>query len=306
MDAVTGDSWIGRQSPLVKFALGMLMALALWLVWATYGIRFIIWFWTDSWSPVKGSELQALGQVGDLFGGINALFAAFAFVGVAIAAYYQYRTFRLQSEQHTRQSFEPLFFKLLDAQSPPEKLDARSVIDGREGDKHPHVIDLDQCMQHYRRSLTVKAKEYRTEDPKAALRWDVFRPQYTAFYVHNDGTLAPYFRKLFHVFRFIAESDLRMDEKVRYANIARASLNKNELLLLLLNGAAREGGDFKPLIEGLGLLKHVATRHIVETDSIDQQLVRGFFRATASMGSAEREAYWSENPSERPLWLRPK
>jgi hypothetical protein len=85
---------------------GVTFAVILWALWATLGIRFFLWFWTDSWSldsaPASGKlgtasvpnvaasasgtstgrelGVAQLGQVGDLFSGVNALFAAFAFL----------------------------------------------------------------------------------------------------------------------------------------------------------------------------------------------------------------------------------
>jgi hypothetical protein len=60
----------------------------LWIWWWTHGIHIV---------AAKLVETQTLGQVGDLFGGINALFAAFAFAGVGVAAYYQHLSWKLLS-----------------------------------------------------------------------------------------------------------------------------------------------------------------------------------------------------------------
>ena len=120
---------------------------------------------------------------------------------------------------------------------------------------------------------------------------------YRDFYNANDGELAPYFRKLYHLFKFIAHSDLRWDDKVRYANIARASLNKDELLLLLLNCVSEKGTEFRPLVEGLGLLKHLPT-------SPERDIAGQCYSPTAFMQSIDRAKFWMYNPSKRPHWAK--
>jgi Putative phage abortive infection protein len=304
--------WFGAQSISVQLLVGGCCAAVLWLAWAIVGIRFAYWAWTGEWLPWRalaepGTAISRLGQIGDLFGGVNALFAAFAFVGVAIAAYYQHKTFVLQSEQSTRQAFEPLFFKLVDRHEPPQTLDVITLNSSAPVSTAPgQDLKFDDAMQQYRKLLLKVVKRARGDTPDLAqkVRWESFDEQYAAFYLRNDVVLAPYFRKLYHIFKFIAESGLAPAEKVRYANIARASLNKNEVLLLLLNGNFSEGKDFRPLIEGFGLLKHAASKGD-EDQTFDQELAHALYCESASLGSSGREHYWHTHSAERPTWMGP-
>ena len=289
-------SWWESSSLGVKLLVGALAAIALWLLWAFAFIRIVLWYWTGSSIPkgADGTQLAQLGQIGDLFGGINALFAAFAFVGVALAAYYQHKTFKLQAEQHVRQSFEPLFFQLLQAHRAPATLiavNARAAPDS--------MYALPDCMNAMRAAMNEAFLNSQRSDPTPPPLLHVVTRLYRAFYSANDGELAPYFRKLYHLFKFIAHSDLRWDDKVRYANIARASLNKDELRLLLLNCASEKGAEFKPLVEGLGLLKHLPT-----VTSIEKDIAGQCFSPTAVMQSSDRAKFWMHNPSKRPHWTK--
>jgi hypothetical protein len=300
--------WWDAQGVGVQLLVGGCAAIALWLLWA-----FVVVRWLAIALGKKADDIspETLGQVGDLFGGINALFAAFAFVGVAIAAYYQHRTFILQSEQSSRQAFEPLFFKLLEAHKP-----LQTLLLGWEPEQRWKLYSLSQCMEGMRERLGAAF-----EDNAERTSWDTARlgpvelekrkvndtlakarRTYEPFYARNDGDLAPYFRKLYQVFKFIAQSTLSSREKVRYANIARASLNKDELLLLALNCATTRGADFKPLVEALGLLKHIPEARR-DSETVEKELARHLYRPTATMGSEQREIWWGRFPSERPDWL---
>jgi hypothetical protein len=82
----------------------VVLAVAVWAAWGLYGAPFVALVWADPGDNT--TTLARLRQAGDLLGGINALFAALAFAGVAIAAYTQWRS------SH-KQAFESAFFNAL-------------------------------------------------------------------------------------------------------------------------------------------------------------------------------------------------
>lgn len=280
----------GELSLAAKLFTGIAVAVIILGLWGFALIRVAARYWMGTWDP-SGTEL---GQLGDLFGGVNALFAAFAFVGVAIAAFYQHKTFKLQTEQNVRQAFEPLFFMLLDRQTPPTLLTAKF-------DSLPiatHEAPLAQCMETMRLKIIAMDSSMKM---KARPLSDI-KETYGHLYWANDGVLAPYFRKLYHLFKFIALSDLPPHTKVQYANIARAGLNKDELLLLAINCTTPQGAEFKPIVEGLGLLKHLWGADGVETP--DTIFAKAHIDLTATMSYARRAAYWSQSPAEQPEWMK--
>jgi hypothetical protein len=80
---------------------------------------------------------------------------------------------------------------------------------------------------------------------------------YSIVYNHYQPILGHYFRNLYHVFRFIANSDFPEDQKRRYSSLARAQLSSGELLMLFYNCLSPSGEKFKPLVIEFGLLEHL-------------------------------------------------
>lgn len=216
----------------------------LWVGWALWGVGLF----TRRW---PAADLQALGQTGDLFGGINALFAAYAFTGVALAAYFQYRTFmhveeqvQLQTDQATRQAFEPLFFRLLELNraAVPVNLVYSPLWDGQ--------LSLNASVEQLTYWLArMDFYSQLTNMSDAQLAREVNESLYAQFYSKNEDRLGPYFRTLARVFDLIDRSALPQAEKVRYADIARALLTRSELVLLIFNSSTSRGFHFRPLME---------------------------------------------------------
>ena len=86
------------------------------------------------------------------------------------------------------------------------------------------------------------------------------------FNVYQAG-LGHYFRTLYHVIKFVDESDaLKLENadadkknRRRYTSLVRAQLSAFELELLFYNGISPYGEKFKPLIEKYGLLENFNT-----------------------------------------------
>lgn len=266
-------------------------ALFLWLLWGLLGVQLVAAYWKWVNSAIATSvDLSTLGQAGDLFGGINALFAAFAFAGVALAAFYQYKTWKLQAEatqmarvEHIQQSFEPLFFKLLErfeAVNEP----ARDVF-VKEGQ---YVV-----REAYR--------AYRTSGAEIDQRGAVPRPEVLAPFMSvcegRNSTIGPYFRSLFQIFKFISKSKLTRDQKILYANIARANLSEIDVTMLGFNCMTKLGKDFVPYVEAYGLLKHVEDRDAVE-------IFQHYYSPSAFQSSRRRLEYWrTEGKGREPRFL---
>jgi len=82
---------------------------------------------------------------------------------------------------------------------------------------------------------------------------------YQKFYSKHANDLGHYFRALYHLIKFVDESDFvdksDIEGRRRYTSIARAQLSIHELGLLFYNGVSSYGDKFKPLIEKYGLLE---------------------------------------------------
>jgi hypothetical protein len=299
-------AWWARLSLGGQLAWGVVAAAMLWLLWATIGIRLVILLWTGRWLPWRIDEtaFQQLGQVGDLFGGVNALFAAFAFVGVAIAAYYQHRTFKLQHDQqrmlvdqHALQIVEPLFFKLLDGARTPGTLRVRRGSPTDISEEDP----FSQAVAKFRKSLSRTWDLTQSQHPSEPVRWDEVDLVYRALFDDNENDLAPYFRRLYHIFKLVAHSQLSLPDKFRYAHIARDDMNRDQLLLLAVHGQTDEGKGLRQYIEGFGLLRHLFRREDAEPQNVEQRIA-ALYTPSAIRDQKGRMAYWEEHPDEYPEW----
>ena len=114
---------------------------------------------------------------------------------------------------------------------------------------------------------------------------DMHRGIYTTY----ENMLGPYFRTLYHVFKFVdGQASLDEQEKVDYANIARAQLSRFEIALLFYNCLTPFGGGFKPLIEKYGILKHVNDADLA---NLAHRTDPTLYRPTAFMSQERRGAF---------------
>ena len=180
----------------------------------------------------------------------------------------QQEQFRLQQESMTRQSFENLFFQLLNLQSKVASEfqvtlgTAYTGVAGfkplygrlKEGFTHAALADFD---------LKNKAKGI---NPSVETRREFAIQQYLAFYQPFHAELGHYFRNLYHIFKFIKSSDFEHKEQRRYSSLARAQLSPYELTLLFYNGITPLGDKFKLLIEEFGLLENLEKSLLIEPE----------------------------------------
>jgi hypothetical protein len=284
------------------------LAFAVWVLWGVGGILVIHWYW-HTFRADGDNTIQQLGQLGDLFGGVNALFAAFAFGGVAIAAYYQQRTFALARAAHAQQAFDPLFVHLLGGVKCPDVLWPPSAqsegmvdLDGR--------VSFEEAIESVRGSISRSDRDCLLGDAlvldigdsggsftlyelgDSPYRQPVYAAPFAELYRRNEDALSSYLRSLFHVFHLIGSSQLDDATKAARADVARSRLllSKEHVLLLALAGLSDRHSELKPLIEEFGLLESVwryPPRSGAET--IDAALARERYGPTATMPYRERQ-----------------
>lgn len=255
--------------------------LVLWLGWGLGGVWWVSRFWHGA-TP----GIQEMGQTGDLFGGINALFAAYAFAGVAVAAWFQRQTYQVAEAQLRQQAFEPLFFHLLEltrAISPQ-----RLVHPGIRGEPSVELSEFASYLQE--RIFPLLPRMIKQDQPQNS---DLCDQQFAPLYLANEDALGPYFRSLYHVFKLIQRSNLPMADKLRYGSIARSTLSRSQLFLLMVDCCTPRGRDFRPLTEEFGLLKHIPRDPNQPTG--EELLAELMFSPTAVMDAAGRAAYRREH-----------
>lgn len=274
--------------------------------------------------PTVAMTLAELGQVGDLFGGINALFGALAFIGVGFAAYYQRQTFLQQREdskenadalklsndtnkallenaesstktniallRNAKQNlFHSLFFRMVEeVHTTIERIELTDEsIYGAACEPSPTT---DQKLDYIKSKLEQLFKDIKAAN--AAYGTDrgkyVLQQFHDTFYYENTKTLGPFFRNLYHTFSIINDPEMSYEEQSNYSKIARASINERILILVMLNGLTVQGRNLKELIERYGLLKHLSARQ-GGTDYA-KQIAEIYYDHTAFKGFYRRSA----------------
>lgn len=258
----------------------------LWLIWGMWGIAWFASRWPDN------GTLERLGQAGDLFGGINALFAAFAFVGVAVAAWFQFETFSVVKQQaaearihQAQQAFEPLFFKLLELSREVRPTKLMHMDQWRGG------LSPDEAATHFSSELAKTGWAAKASlgfgDNNEGMK--VLEDLYAGIYSQSEQ-LGPFFRSLYHLFKRIDSSGLPWAQRIEYANIARATIEPAELFLLAVNCMTRRGVEFRPLIAKYGLLKHLPGERDRRSGGIG--LLQTLWPPAAFLGTNDRATLW--------------
>ncbi|MCT8174348.1 putative phage abortive infection protein [Variovorax sp. CY25R-8] len=241
-------------------------------------------------------RFSQLGQTGDLFGGVNALFAAIALIGVFWAATMQWRSLTEGRRAAAEQRFETMFFELL--RLTREVLERVEVPMPRaQNAAMPGSTSSSFMTKSGASALNALASRYFSDYPVATS--EEFRPFFlqqlvnrykTRVYQANPSALGPYFRLLFQTFDLVANAKIDEGKRVRYSNIARGQISDGAVLLLALNGLTWRGWKFVPLIERFGLLEHMHQRYLRKY----LPLLRVAYRERAFQGSALRDKASSE------------
>ncbi len=168
----------------------------------------------------------------------------------------QKKQFALQHQSLKRQNFESAFFELLSFQNQiTEQL--RRVVKWSLGmAERTDVTEGRLCFSAWYKTLQggFEAMAKSEEDKKNR---DFVVNVYCDFYHDYQASLGHYFRTLYHVFKFVKESDIDTRQKRRYTSLVRAQLSTGELVFLFYNCLSPFGEKFKPLVEEFGLLEHL-------------------------------------------------
>jgi len=245
-------------------------------------------------STAISDRFSQLGQTGDLFGGVNALFAAMALIGVFWAATMQWRSLTEGRRATAEQRFEMLFFELLRlTREVLERIEVPSSI------KSPLMAST--TAKSGASALNGLANRHFTNfqvDDTETLRAYFLQTLVNVYkkrvYGAHPSALGPYFRLLFQTFDLVATAKIDEEKRVQYANIARGQISDGAVLLLALNGLTWRGRKFVPLIERFGLLEHMHQRYLRTFRS----LLRMAYRERAFQGSELRAKYPTEPAPE--------
>ena len=231
------------------------------------------WLFFPSFLTRCYDDILEKGAYGDTYGTVNALFTALAFVGVIATIYLQRKELilqrrvleltrdelegqreqlQIQSGTFKQQRFESTFFQLISIHS--DNVSSLFILDDADRAKTKQTGRA--CLLLQRDELSRYISELSKENT------DIENAINSAFDKLFENTrrshLGHYFRQLYHIVKFVDDSEEIEDEyKQRYADFVQAQLNNDELILLAYNGLSKHGNNFRSLIEKYGLLENL-------------------------------------------------
>ncbi len=215
------------------------------------------------------------GVFGDYIGGtIGTIVGAISIYLVYITYISQVKFARKQDEAMKRQQFETTFFSLLEQQQI-----IRSQLKGIIGDEtYEGILYLQGLKSQLEDALSELnyIQDEVTEDNKVMLKNRV-NGLYIDFFLPNVSNLGHYFRHLYHILKYIDDSQLSDSKK--YADLLQSQLSNDELYLLAVNGISNYGRrKMLPLMDKYGFLEN----YNANGDMLIVKLLSIFYKQTKS------------------------
>lgn len=190
---------------------------------------------------------------GDYIGGtVGTIVGAISIYLVYITYTSQVKFARKQDEAMKRQQFETTFFSMLEQQQI-----IRSQLKGIIGDKtYEGILYLQGLKSQLEDALSELnyIQDEVTEDNMVMLKNKV-NDLYIDFFLPNVSNLGHYFRHLYHILKFIDDSQL--SESKKYADLLQSQLSNDELYMIAINGISNYGRKkMLPLMDEYGLLEN--------------------------------------------------
>ena len=175
------------------------------------------------------------------------------------------KVFQEQTLTQQKQRFESTFFQLLNLHN--------QIVSSIDITANSKTYNGRDCFKHLYEKLKYAAENRARrlhQDKKEEI--DILEV-YNLLFDRDHSDLGHYFRQLYHIFKFVKNSDLDESEKKKYTNFVRAQLSSYELLMLYYNCLSDYGFEkFKPIVEEFSLLKNINHELILQ----DYQCQRSF------------------------------
>ena len=265
-----------NRTKLLDILIFLLILLAVVGVW--YYVWGWIDVHVTAGTPEEQMTIAVRGQFGDKFGAVNALFSGFAFAGIIITLLLQRRDLAETRNAMGHERFDNTFFQLLNLHIDIAKRVTAKGRNGSEAfeafvervktsdpdfyafaalqkigrDKIRIIIDSKAIPGAYT-ELTpadvtnlneylakgVGAFENYLDDSKEMHEQKVVAA-YTKAAVEHIDYFSHYFRNLYHIFKFLDESDLVSEKEKRvYSKFVRSQLSDIELVCIFYNSISR-------------------------------------------------------------------
>lgn len=185
--------------------------------------------------------------------------------------------FRIQTETFRKQQFESTFFNLVNlhhlivnsinlSNRVPKYPGFEKIFTKNEdrNDKISITIQGKDCFGEFRSFFMTEFKNHETASPEKPTI-ELIQNSYWIFFENNQSQLGHYFRNLYHIFKFIKNSD--EPNKLIYSSLLRAQLSNDELFMLFYNCLTSLGNEkFKPLVEEFHLLQNLNPDDLINSE----------------------------------------
>ena len=312
LKAIAGNPWL-------VFGLSLSGALFAWFAWTRWGLAWGHGLVAQSMhvgnaditaasssasvaasaaSAPHRDVLNEISQTGQAYGGGSALFAAIAGGLVFWAGFMQARALKESRAAYAHQQFESTFFELLKL---TRELQERFKTHGEDFRDHTKEFisaperEGAEALDSFAASIVGRYKATVTPPLSDLEMARGLVQDFSKIYSKRPSAFGPYFRAMYQTFKHIADSTLDLDDKKRFANIARGQVSEGAVFLLALNGLTEIGSNFIRYIEEFGLLEHMHRRYRAR---FEPALLVGFHQR-AFMGSSERSAHPMAAPKQR-------
>ena len=226
-------------------------------------ISYLWWRYPEflSWkTQIDAKEIDKLGQHGDAYGSLNAIFSGVAMIVAFFTLY-------LSSKERKSKQTEGHIFQNLDM--------IKEIIDGIRLFKGDIEYKIDQKKYLLKvpadvsglLAFVILRDNFKLEkiDSHPAGNLGKYEDFYKS-YLHR--LLGHYFRGIYHAIEYIDKSELSRKQKIFYTHMLRAQISSDELFFLFYSGISKFGRNkFKSLIEKYSLFEHLHNE-IVPTDSV--------------------------------------
>ena len=195
--------------------------------------------------------------------------------------------FKIQTETFKKQQFDSIFFNLVNLHHMiTNAINLTRRVDKYQGFESLFIKNADRNervdkVYNGRDCFGIFVKEFREiyfsykEIEKSMDELELVKRAYWEFFQKYQSDLGHYFRNLYHIFKFVKNSE--EPNKISYTSLIRAQLSNDELFMLFYNCVSDLGNEkFLPLIEEFHLLQNLNI-----DDLIDSKAHYKFYNITA-------------------------
>lgn len=226
----------------------------------------------DVW-PFEGMTAEDRGMFGDSWGAFTSVFSALGFCGILWTIHLQIAaTKRIEQDSVRRdeserlRDFENSFFNMLTILQTIIK-DMRVGGDSKKINKEGRSVFTHYYVGlrkfHNKNNISnninsIDEKEFSLQKEKSLMV-----SSFEIYFKGRSGNFSHYYRYLYNIFRFIDESGIDGENKIKYARILRAQISNYELIILFYNGLSKHGANFLTYFKKYHLFDNLPTDKLI-------------------------------------------